>query len=168
MLLTVWWMLCCRDTIFPSITRLGSSVRICRGLLTKAAPLLHVEFQALLHPTVSPLCSWPENRLPLTSHCSKTPARRQQQSPPPPPDLGCFLLLRGFGWTSVIQGFSRGGKKKKKKDKKYEVWQIIFPSSSGSGMLAGLAVRWVSVMHQSVDTGLIITSFRWLPSELLH
>lgn len=114
MLLTVWWMLCCRDTIFPSITRLGSSVRICRGLLTKAAPLLHVEFQALPHPTVSPLCSWPENRLPLTSHCSKTPARRQQQSPPPPPDLGCFLLLRGFGWTSAIQGFSQGEKKKKK------------------------------------------------------
>lgn len=35
-------------------------------------------------------------------------------------------------------------------------------------MLAGLAVRWVSVMHQWVDAGLIITSFRWLPSELLH
>lgn len=74
-LLTVWWMLYCRDPIFLSIPSLGSLVRICRGLLTKAAPA-DVEFQALPHPTLSPLF-WPDSRLPLTSDCSKTPARRQ-------------------------------------------------------------------------------------------
>lgn len=46
--------------------------------------------------------------------CKKSQTRRQQQHPPPPPNAGPFLLLRGFGSTSAIQGFSQKKRKKRR------------------------------------------------------
>jgi len=66
MLLIVWWMLCCRDIIFPTITSVGFLNQNLQGFAYKisSAPLLDAWFQTLPHPMLSTLFPWPESWVP--------------------------------------------------------------------------------------------------------